>query len=286
MYSTVLSAPPDGLNRLQWRADSEVRIDLLGVVSFPPGHRGALHSHPFWELIFIGAGEGAIVREGVRQNITRGDILIVRPGERHQFWSSEGDILEQMYLGFSFDFDFEEPAHLRGAPIRSPSGAFSEILATELRASLEKLKRNDRAEAVAAARGQLLSVVSRVIGHITTPPADENGFEAKGSLARLAREYLHTNLRGKITVPSMAREFCLSPQYFGEVFKRETGLSIKEYQRNLRMDKAMELLGSTSLSITEVADAVGLEDLAYFSRLFKLRFGISPRQARTGGVAV
>ena len=281
MHATVLSAPPDGLNRLQWRADSEVRIDLLGVVSFPPGHRGALHSHPFWEMIFVGAGEGVITREGTRVPCGRGDILLVRPGERHQFQSGEGDILEQMYLGFSFDFEFEAADLGRGGPMRSPAGALADILRTELRTSLERLKRSDGPEGLSAVRGQLLGVVSRVIGHVTAPPPEEGGGEAKGSLARLAREYLHANLRGKITVPTMARDFCLSPQYFGEVFKRETGLSIKEYQRNLRMEKAMELLQSTAMSITEVADAVGLEDLAYFSRLFKLRFGISPRQART-----
>jgi AraC-like DNA-binding protein len=235
-------------------------------------------------LIFIGAGEGRFVRDGVQQGCAREEIILVRPGERHQFLAGESDILEQLYLGFSFDFDVPENEG-RGTPILLPSGPLADVLKSELRASLDRLKRNSGHDALAAVRGHLLAVISRVNGHVTAPEADAVPEDAKGSLARLAREFLHANLSGKITVPAMARNFCLSPQYFGEVFKRETGLSVKEYQRNLRMDRAMELLRNTGLSITEVAEEVGLEDLAYFSRLFKLRFGIPPRQARTGSAA-
>ena len=278
MHAIAVSAPPDGLKRLQWRADGAVRIDLLGLVSFPPGHTGALHSHPFWELIFIGAGEGNLLREGVRKSCGREELILVPPGERHRFQAGETEILEQLYLGFSFDFGPAESAEAASRPLPP---ALAELLRTEFRACLDQLKGDGGPDAQAAARGRLLAVAGRVVAHLAAPNSAINE-DAKGSLARTACEFLQSNLRAKVTVPSMARTFCLSPQYFGEVFKRETGLSVKEYQRNLRMDRALELLRSTSKSITAVAEEVGLEDLAYFSRLFKLRFGIPPRQARSG----
>lgn len=276
MHATTVSAPPDGLKRLQWRADGAVRIDLLGLVSFPPGHAGALHSHPFWELVFIGTGAGTVVREGARKGCAQEDLILIRPGERHRFQASEGAILEQLYLGFSFDFGPAEAADAAARPIPS---ALGELLRTELRGCLEQLRSDKGPETQAAARGRLLAVAGRVVAHLAAPAAAANQ-DAKATLARAACEYLQANLRAKVTVPSMARAFCLSPQYFGEVFKRETGLSVKEYQRNLRMDRAMELLNAGAKSITAVAEEVGLEDLAYFSRLFKSRFGVPPRRAR------
>ena len=58
MTAVAISDKDSRLNRMQWEADGGVRLDLLGFVSFPSGHRGALHSHPFWELIYIGGGKG------------------------------------------------------------------------------------------------------------------------------------------------------------------------------------------------------------------------------------
>lgn len=273
MHATAVSAPTDGFKRLQWRADGAVRIELLGLVSFPPGHRGALHSHPFWEMVFIAAGEGHLVREGARRSCGSGDLLLFAPGEKHHFQAGEGDILEQLYLGFSFDIG---QAGTAGSSARPLPAALGELIRNEFRACLAQLKNEGGAE---PARARLLAVAGRVAAHLAMPPSAAEE-DAKGVLARTACEFLQANLRAKVTVPSLARNFCLSPQYFGEVFKRETGLSVKEYQRNLRMDRAMELLRDTSRSITAVAEEVGLEDLAYFSRLFKLRFGFPPRQAR------
>jgi AraC-like DNA-binding protein len=116
---------------------------------------------------------------------------------------------------------------------------------------------------------------------VAPPAPGQAGRGRVGSPVLLAREFLQTDLKGRHDVQDLAHRFCLSPQYFGEIFKRETGVSVKEFQRECRLERAMALLREGALSITEVAAEVGLEDIAYFSRLFKRRYGIPPRQARS-----
>jgi AraC-like DNA-binding protein len=274
-YSDPIAAEP--LPRMQWDADGGIRIELLGLVDFPSGYQGALHSHPFWELIFIAEGQGQVLAAGDVRSCSAGDLLLMRPGEKHQFRSGVSASLEQLYLGFSCDFGMPEKTERV-----LPPGPFTELIKAELRETLELLKDNGGGPAVDSIRARLLPLAGRVIGFLS---ARENPAAADGrpyqSLIREAKECLRADLGGNPSVPALARRFCLSPHYFGEIFKRETGLSIKEYQRHLRLDRALEKLRDTGLSVSEIAAEVGLEDVAYFSRLFKRHYGISPRQART-----
>jgi two-component system response regulator YesN len=100
---------------------------------------------------------------------------------------------------------------------------------------------------------------------------------------RRAKEFLQANLRSRDTVRDLAERFGLSPQYFGELFKKETGMTVKEYQTKIRTLRALELIRDSDLKITEIAESVGLEDLAYFSRVFKKQFRLAPRQMRQQG---
>jgi AraC-like DNA-binding protein len=64
-------------------------------------------------------------------------------------------------------------------------------------------------------------------------------------------------------------------------FKQETGQSITDYVLRRRLDRARELLVLTSMSVAEVARAVGFVDPYYFSRVFHLKEGLSPTAFRT-----
>jgi AraC-like DNA-binding protein len=63
-------------------------------------------------------------------------------------------------------------------------------------------------------------------------------------------------------------------------FKQLTGQSISQYVLRLRLERARELLARTSMSVSEVAHAVGFVDPYYFSRLFHLKEGLSPTAYR------
>lgn len=94
------------------------------------------------------------------------------------------------------------------------------------------------------------------------------------------KKYLHSHYTEKITVQQIAEYVNLNPVYCGALFAKETGSTILNYTNQLRVMKAKELLQCTNESISEIALAAGIDDLYYFSRIFKQIAGISPRQYR------
>lgn len=95
-----------------------------------------------------------------------------------------------------------------------------------------------------------------------------------------AEEYIRQNYKNNLTLTSVCQELCLSRSYFSMIIKQHTGMTFIEYLTKLRIDKAKELLRTTSLKTYEVADEVGYEDAHYFSLIFKKGTGISPTEYR------
>lgn len=90
------------------------------------------------------------------------------------------------------------------------------------------------------------------------------------------KDHLHTN----ITLQQVAKFVHLNPNHFSEVFKRETGVNYIEFVTRERMQRAMEILNESEVKISQVAGAVGYEDMKYFSQLFKKYTGKTPSEYR------
>ena len=71
--------------------------------------------------------------------------------------------------------------------------------------------------------------------------------------------YIKENFASDITLSSMAKRFCISPEHFSRMFKKETGLGFSKYLNSLRLQYAEQLLKSTKLhNVTQVAEICGL----------------------------
>ena len=80
-------------------------------------------------------------------------------------------------------------------------------------------------------------------------------------------------------VSDLAAKVYLSTDYFRQVFKMETGLTPIEYINKARVAKAARLL-SRGESVALTAQAVGVDDVSYFSRLFRGITGCTPSEYR------
>jgi two-component system response regulator YesN len=86
-----------------------------------------------------------------------------------------------------------------------------------------------------------------------------------------------------LSLNEVAAHINLSPSHFSMVFSRETGETFKEYLTTLKIQKAKELLRTTSLKSFEISYRVGYKDPHYFSHVFKKQTGLSPKEFRLQG---
>ena len=102
---------------------------------------------------------------------------------------------------------------------------------------------------------------------------------------RSIQEYVSTNLHKNITINDIAERVCMSPSSLYNKMKEYADISPMEYVMKMRLHKAVELLKDDSISVQEVALAVGFNTHSFFSECFKREFGMTPRQWRARNVS-
>jgi len=90
------------------------------------------------------------------------------------------------------------------------------------------------------------------------------------------KELLARDLADPPTLETLGQEVGCSPFYLSRIFSREVGLTIPQYLRNLRMERAAELLRSGRYNVTEAATEVGSYSLSHFSKAFCETIGCCP----------
>ena len=90
------------------------------------------------------------------------------------------------------------------------------------------------------------------------------------------KELLARDLANPPTLEMLGQEVGCSPFYLSRIFSREVGLTIPQYLRNLRMERAAELLRTGRYNVTEAATEVGYSSLSHFSKAFCETIGCCP----------
>lgn len=88
--------------------------------------------------------------------------------------------------------------------------------------------------------------------------------------------YIHKNLTQNISLADVCNAVSLSAPYTARLFKKNLNMTVTEYINAQKLYYACELIKNTNMNISEIADYLGYNDLFYFSRLFKKKFGKSP----------
>lgn len=97
---------------------------------------------------------------------------------------------------------------------------------------------------------------------------------------RLACEYIEKNYQEDINLNKISNYVSLSKNYFCNIFKKETGITIWDYLIRIRMEEAKKMLLETEQKTYEISELVGYDDPSYFGRLFKKYTGFTPIEFR------
>ena len=128
--------------------------------------------------------------------------------------------------------------------------------------------------------------IENMLNHLVIKKSreEENETESYYSIEKMV-SYINKHYNERITLDDLSANSGISKFHLSREFKKITGFPPNEYIINLRLEHAKRMLDNTSLNVKEIAQSVGIENEAYFSRLFRNRTGISPNTYRNAGLA-
>ena len=144
-------------------------------------------------------------------------------------------------------------------------------------ADLDRLPHREQARWCVWKSVELLYLLCNPKGQEDVAPSLEH--ETARRLAEI-RRYMEEHLDEPLTIPALSRRACLSATTFKESFRRLYGLPVHAWLRQQRMERAAELLRSSSLSVLGVAQSVGFSSASQFTAAFRRQYGVTPAQYR------
>lgn len=251
-----------------------------------------LHCHSFVEIAFVTGGCGVHQSRAGGQQLTVGDVILLRPGVWHgydpvQHLTLYNCCFSSELLRRELDWSREDPmlAYLLWTGPYSAQGhgmltihldrdTFEECRVHL--AALAALRHSPVARYRADIVGRLtllLSILGRAAVETAGPlpgPA-ETARPVVGQAMRL----LETRLADHWTLTELAEELHLAPGYLVRLFKAATGLPPMAYLARLRAEHAANLLLRSDESIACIGRTVGWPDQNYFARRFRAHYGLS-----------
>ncbi|MFB4354729.1 AraC family transcriptional regulator [Microbacterium sp. LS_15] len=218
------------------------------------------------------AGRGTVTIAGESHALTPSTSIAISAGTPHSYEASDDDPWSIWWLHVRGTDAAELAAQTLGR--QSPT--------TRLRAIDRVVALFDELVTVLERRlspPQLL-VASGIAWNLLTRIAADSILPGEGSALERAMRYLESRVDGNIQVAELAALVGMSPSHLSALFRQATGSGPAAFHTSLRMTHARNLLDTTSLSVREIATAVGYTDPLYFSRHFRRLHGVNPTSYR------
>lgn len=177
------------------------------------------------------------------------------------------------YMFNYFNHDFIDALELTSEERLHIIRAFDTIL-TELQTPVDNLTDH----MIRLSIGHLLSYVKRFYDRLYANQKRNNS-DLIQRLNAILDDYLSSGKpihKGQPTVSWCAEQFNLSPNYFGDMVKRELQMTAQEFIQDKIIDLAKVMLEDSNLNISDIAKSLGFAYANHFTRLFNKKVGISP----------
>lgn len=100
-------------------------------------------------------------------------------------------------------------------------------------------------------------------------------------MVKFAKKYIQDCYSSdNLSISDIAGKLNITSSYLGVIFHQSTGINIISYIKQLRIEKACELLRNSMLTIVDISEKLGFQDPHYFSNVFKKNFKITPSEYR------
>jgi AraC family transcriptional regulator, arabinose operon regulatory protein len=223
----------------------------------------------FHDLTYIYSGKAVYIVNDTEYQLSRNDFIYIPKGSIRQAYTFEEDPMHCYAFNFHLDFYRGEEVSLP-FPTVFTVGRLSEL--TEYYKCFNNVWMQKDPEYLLEARAIFMLILHKLI----TLAQNVGTSQKSHSITTEIKEYIMSHLNQKIEIPEMADIFGLHPVYFGALFKKNSGYTIKEYITMLRINNAENLLSTGGYTVSEAAFRCGFEDIFYFSKVFKKYKGVTP----------
>lgn len=242
-----------------------------------------LHWHDYYEFEYIKSGNITYQYNGNAYSLSAGSAYLVTPSDYHNIIAYEAELYNIAFNEAQISGDFlEKILSHRGETVASLDRQAQRAVEQLLMLLLQEYERNDAFSE--HAKHHLLETV--LVYFVRALPDQKARTKNHSNAVMQAVSYIHLHFKEKLTLRQAADFVHLTPNYFGELFKTEMGLSFSAYLMQTRLVFARSLLQNGRCTVTEAALASGFTSPAYFSERFKKEYGYPPYQEASVGTAV
>ena len=230
-----------------------------------------------YDFLYITEGEGIYESNNIQQELKVGYIAIIKSGEKVKFTPTIGKQTSYYHISvvcMQYTLFLEKIDLFQKSPIANiGQNVVIENIFDNMLHILKENKNGSQAVlntylflALSIANYKLLNY------HEKTDPTIEK--------INTAVEILRHDTTAKISPEEIAKRIGISYSLFRRIFKENMGTSPAQYQMDIRLKKAQELLTTTNYSIAKIAEILGFSDTAQFSTFFRKRQIMTPREYR------
>lgn len=240
-----------------------------------------VRNHYLFHYVISGRG---ILDSNVKKGATRhydleaGQGFLISPGQINTYSADQAQPWKYVWLEFDGlrVTEYLNEAGLSAAqPVYRPQSAGQ---AEQVRDIMLYIAGHSKASALCLI-GQLCLFLDALIQSSSTR-REPRETQLQDFYIQEAISYMELNYQRELTVEEIAGACQLNRSYFSKLFKEKKGCPPQEFLIRLRLSKAADLMRTTQISIGDISVSCGYPNQLHFSRAFKQRYGVSPREWR------
>lgn len=230
-----------------------------------------------YQIHYITMGSGVYENLNGKYEVKPGSLIITKPGMWHRFRPDQKPGWMENYVGFNgsiIDELFHLPFFSSKRPIKY-IGKREEIIDTYHKIFEYVCEEKPGFQQVTA------GMIMKLLGYIISVEKQKDFSNRRvEKIIQKARFEIRESIEDEIDFKNFAEVNNISYSYFRKMFKKYTGVSPVQYQLDLKIIRAKEMLLSSDKIIKEISYQLGFQSVYYFSRMFKNKTGTSPSEIR------
>ena len=247
------------------------------------------HVHRALELGLTLEGSGEVRVGGRSFPIGRGSLFFFNANEPHEICAASQAGIRIAYLQVATSFCSEYVSSFRNLELLQndltaflPSAQHDELVALMVRAIMDYMSPISDLHALRCICS-ICQLYSRLLAYVPYRQMEESAYLSKNKkMARLNRitEYIDENYSEKITLEELAGKEQVSVTYLSHFIRENLDMTFQEYISSVRFERALKLLRSSSMCLTDVSVVCGFSDVKYLTRMLENHFHMPAAQCR------